>query len=125
MHAAHSSETNEYGVLAGKELGKYLLGKYARNESAGSYELGCVEADYKNSGEQPCRGCCRIDECKVNLSTRTDVWDKTTTSVVTAYTYQRDSIPAILNAAFYVQAGEQNDFCQFSGPNVCDKTQYT
>jgi len=48
--------------LAGKALGKYLLGKYTRNASAGSYVLGCVDADDENSGEKLGRRVCRIDE---------------------------------------------------------------
>jgi len=43
VHAALPSETNEYSILAGKTLGKYLLGKYTRKASAGSYVLGCLE----------------------------------------------------------------------------------
>lgn len=62
MHAAQPSETNEYSILAGKALGKYMLGKYTRNASEESYELGCMEADNKNSGEQLGRNCCRTDE---------------------------------------------------------------
>jgi len=48
--------------LAGKALGKYLLGKYTRNASAGSYVLGCVDADDENSSEKLGRRVCRIDE---------------------------------------------------------------
>ena len=62
MHAAQSSETNEYSVLAGKAPGKYLLAKYTRNGSAGSYVLGCVEVHDENSGEKLGRRFCRIDE---------------------------------------------------------------
>lgn len=61
MHAAQTSETNEYSILAGKALGKYLLGKYTRNACAESYVLGCVEADDENSGEKLGRRICRID----------------------------------------------------------------
>jgi hypothetical protein len=34
VHDAQPSETNEYSILAGKALGKYMLGKYTRNASA-------------------------------------------------------------------------------------------
>jgi len=48
--------------LAGRALGKYLLGIYTRKASAGSYVLGCVEADEENSGEKLSRRVCRTDE---------------------------------------------------------------
>jgi len=62
VHAAQPSETNEYSILAGKALGKYLLGKYTRNASAESYVIGCVEADDENSGKKLGRVFCRLDE---------------------------------------------------------------
>jgi hypothetical protein len=57
-----SRARHEYSILAGKALEKYLLGKYTRNASAESYVLGCVEADYENSGEKLGRRVCRLDE---------------------------------------------------------------
>jgi hypothetical protein len=62
VHATQPSETNEYNILVGKALKKYLLGKYTRNGSAASYLLGCGEADDENSGEKLGRRVCRTDE---------------------------------------------------------------
>ena len=100
MHSAQPSETYEYSILAGKTLEKYLLGKYTRNASAESYVLGCVEADYENSGEKLGRRVCRLDELKVLLSARTKFWDKTATMFVNAYKCQQDPTSARFKPAF-------------------------
>jgi hypothetical protein len=76
VHAAQPSETNEYSILAGKTLGKYMLGKYTRNASA------------KITGLDARKQITKIQSNNWVGAAQTEVWSKTATMFVSAYKYQ-------------------------------------